>query len=212
MTAADEADEAEESAAARGPRTRILAAARQVFAEKGFWGGTLNEVAVAAGLTRPGLLHYYPSKQDVLIALLEDRDRWVREAVPDRAAGATMIEYLDAELTDVLPVLLEERRLMQLAHMMTAEAASEQHPAHDWVAARYEAIRDRLSDCVRSSIAAGDAPSTIDPESTAAAMLGTMEGLENQWLVDPDAVDVAHTLAQLRILLTAARPGPSTGA
>ena len=197
----------EESAAA-DPRTRILAAARKVFAARGFWGGTLNDVAVAAGLTRAGLLHYYPSKQDVLIALLEDRDRWVREAVPDRAAEATMIEYLDAEVADVLPVLLEERQLMQLAHMMTAEAAGEQHPAHDWVAARYAAIRERLSDCVRSSIAAGDAPADLDPESTAAAMLGGLEGLENQWLVDPEAVDVAHSLAQLRILLTAARPTP----
>jgi AcrR family transcriptional regulator len=197
----------DESPAGADSRTRILAAAWQVFAAKGFWGGTLNEVAVTAGLTRAGLLHHYPSKQDVLIALLEDRDRWVREAVPDRAAGATMREYLDAEVADVLPVLLEERRIMQLAHMMTAEAAGEQHPAHDWVAGRYAGIRDRLSDSVRSSIAAGEAPADLDPEATAAAMLGTMEGLENQWLVDPEAVDIAHALAQLRILLTAARPG-----
>ena len=42
--------------------------------------------------------------------------------------------------------------------------------------------------------------------ATAAAMLGTMEGLENQWLVDPEAVDVSHALAQLRILFGAARP------
>ena len=198
----------DEGAAATDPRTRILAAARQVFGARGFWGGTLNDVAVAAGLTRAGLLHYYPSKEDVLIALLEDRDRWVREAVPDRAAGATMLEYLDAEMADVLPVLLEERQLMQLAHLRTAEAAGERHPAHDWVAARYEGIRDRLSDCVRSSIAAGDAPADLDPESTAAAMLGTLEGLENQWLVDPEAVDVAHALGQLRILFAAARPTP----
>ena len=197
-----------EETAATDPRTRILAAARKVFAARGFWGGTLNDVAVAAGLTRAGLLHYYPSKQDVLIALLEDRDRWVREAVPDRAAEATMIEYLDAEIADVLPVLLEERQLMQLAHMMTAEAPDEQHPAHEWVAARYEGIRDRLSDSVRSSIAAGEAPADLDPTSTAAAMLGTMEGLENQWLVDPEAVDVSHALAQLRILFGAARPTP----
>jgi AcrR family transcriptional regulator len=188
------------------PRTRILTAARQVFSAKGFWGGTLNEVAVTAGLTRAGLLHYYPSKEHVLIALLEDRDRWVREAAPDRAATVTMIEYLDAEVADVLPALLEERQLMQLAHMMTAEAAGEQHPAHDWVAARYEAIRERLAECVRNSITEGDAPPGIDPDSTAAAMLGTLEGLENQWLVDPDAVDVAHALSQLRILLIAARP------
>ena len=197
-----------EEDAAPGPRARLLAAARTVFAARGFWGGTLNDIAVAAGLTRAGLLHYYPSKQDVLIALLEDRDKWVREAAPDRTAEVTMIEYLDAEVADVLPALLEERQLMQLAHMMTAEAADEHHPAHDWVAERYAGIRERLSDSVRSSIAAGEAPADLDPTATAAAMLATMEGLENQWLVDPEAVDVAHSLAQLRILLTAARPTP----
>jgi len=189
------------------PRTRILTAARQVFAAKGFRGGSLNEIAVAAGLTRAGLLHHYPSKQDVLVALLEERDRWVREVVPQSSGGATMIEYLDAEVADVLPTLLDEQELMQLAHMMTAEAAREPHPAHDWVARRYQVIRARLAERVRNSAAAGELPDGLDPEATAALMLGIMEGLENQWLVEPEAIDIPHALAQLRTLLIAARPG-----
>ena len=52
----------------------ILAAARQLFAKHGYRGTSLASIAEAAGLSQPGLLHHYPSKTALLLAVLASRD------------------------------------------------------------------------------------------------------------------------------------------
>ena len=59
----------------RRARTRaaLLRAAGRVFAEQGFHGATLESVAAAAGVSKGALYHYFPSKEQLFLALLEDR-------------------------------------------------------------------------------------------------------------------------------------------
>ena len=59
----------------RRARTRaaLLRAAGRVFAEHGFHQATLEAVAAAAGLSKGALYHYFPSKEQLFLALLEDR-------------------------------------------------------------------------------------------------------------------------------------------
>jgi TetR/AcrR family transcriptional regulator len=60
------------------PRTRIqarnskaiLEAALEVFSANGFRGATLDQIAERAGLSKPNLLYYFPSKEAVHVALL----------------------------------------------------------------------------------------------------------------------------------------------
>ena len=49
----------------------ILDAARKVFAEKGFAGTTMEEIAERSGLAKGTLYLYFPSKQDIYIATLK---------------------------------------------------------------------------------------------------------------------------------------------
>ncbi len=51
-------------------RDAILEAALEVFSQAGFRGATLDEVAAKAGLSKPNLLYYFPSKEAVHNALL----------------------------------------------------------------------------------------------------------------------------------------------
>ena len=60
------------------PKTRIqernsraiLEAGLEVFAQQGYRGATLDEIAVVAGLSKPNLLYYFPSKDAVYAAIL----------------------------------------------------------------------------------------------------------------------------------------------
>lgn len=49
----------------------ILEAALEVFSQHGFRGATLDQIAESAGLSKPNLLYYFPSKEAVHRALLE---------------------------------------------------------------------------------------------------------------------------------------------
>lgn len=56
----------------------ILAAALDVFAAQGFRGATLDQIADAAGLSKPNLLYYFASKEEMYRALLERQlDDWL---------------------------------------------------------------------------------------------------------------------------------------
>ena len=52
-------------------RAAILEAALDVFSQAGFRGATLDQIARAAGLSKPNLLYYFPSKEAIHNALLE---------------------------------------------------------------------------------------------------------------------------------------------
>lgn len=59
----------------RRARTRaaLLRASGRVFAEHGFHQATLEAVAAEAGVSKGALYHYFPSKEQLFLALLEDR-------------------------------------------------------------------------------------------------------------------------------------------
>ncbi|MEY1557203.1 TetR family transcriptional regulator C-terminal domain-containing protein [Yoonia sp. R2331] len=52
-------------------RAAILAAGLDAFSQYGFRGTTLDQIAEAAGLSKPNLLYYFPSKDAIYTALLE---------------------------------------------------------------------------------------------------------------------------------------------
>lgn len=59
-------------------REAILDAALEVFSAHGFRGATLDQIAEGAGLSKPNLLYYFPSKEEVHKALLTGLlDTWL---------------------------------------------------------------------------------------------------------------------------------------
>jgi TetR/AcrR family transcriptional regulator len=68
-------------------RVRILDAALDAFSAQGFRGATLDQIARAAGLSKPNLLYYFPSKEAMHLALIEAlMDTWLdplRKLDPD---------------------------------------------------------------------------------------------------------------------------------
>ncbi len=85
------------------PRTRIqqknqetiLDAALEVFAAQGFRGATLDQIAEVAGLSKPNLLYYFPSKEAMHQALLTRLlDTWLDPLRAMNPAGDPMAEIM----------------------------------------------------------------------------------------------------------------------
>jgi AcrR family transcriptional regulator len=179
------------AASPTAPRGRILSAAAAVFAHRGFNGGSLTDIATGADMTRPGVLHHYPSKQAVLLALLDQRDRDLQALLPN--ATHWMLSDTLAYLKSVSAAVLHDRELVRLAHTLTAEASDVDHPARPWVLRRQRLVRADFERAITNSQQAGEIEASVDPVALAGAMLGAIEGIENQWLVDPE-FDVAAAI------------------
>jgi TetR/AcrR family transcriptional regulator len=92
------------------PKTRIqqknseaiLEAALEVFSAQGFRGATLDQIAEVAGLSKPNLLYYFPSKEAIHQALLTALlDTWLdplREMDPKGEPVAEIMGYVRRKL------------------------------------------------------------------------------------------------------------------
>ena len=59
-------------------REIILEAALEVFAQHGFRGATIDQIADAAGMSKPNLLYYFHSKEDIHVTLMQRLlDTWL---------------------------------------------------------------------------------------------------------------------------------------
>ena len=81
---------------AQARREQILDVAVQVFARNGFHSTSMNDVADAAGVTKPVLYQHFDSKQDLYMALLEEVGNRmitsITKAAADVASGREQTE------------------------------------------------------------------------------------------------------------------------
>ena len=83
-------------------RKAILDAALEVFSAYGFRGATLDQIAIKAGLSKPNLLYYFPSKDAIYVAVLEDTlEEWLqplKDLDPTGDPVEEIARYIDAKL------------------------------------------------------------------------------------------------------------------
>lgn len=192
-----------------GPE-RVLDAALEVFSQRGFRGGSLNEIATRSGYTRAGLLHHFPSKEALLVAVLE---KWASEVgltTLVTTGNLSLVELADT-FEGYIHATLEHRQFVLLAHIMSAEAGGDAHPAREWVKQRDQRLRDGIAATIRRSIDRGEYPADVDPDATAAVILAVVVGLEDQWLINPEAVDPVASIKALRQITLAPWRDSSAG-
>jgi AcrR family transcriptional regulator len=84
--------QSERRAATRGA---LVAAARQLFAERGFAGVSREEIVERAGVTRGAMYHYFASKEALFQAAYEEVERDLCDALAAAAAaGSDPVEEL----------------------------------------------------------------------------------------------------------------------
>jgi TetR/AcrR family transcriptional regulator len=76
-------------------RRKILDAALDVFSAHGYRGATLDQIAAAAGLSKPNMLYYFSGKEDIHITLLNQlMETWLDPLIEMDADGDPMEELL----------------------------------------------------------------------------------------------------------------------
>lgn len=164
-------------------RSRIIQAATRIFASSGYRGTTMKEIASSCGLTAKGVAHHFASKDELLMAVLAERDLQVSPA-PEAPSVS-----LDG-LFDSLAQARREPRIVELYTVLSAEAIAPDHPAHEYHRERYERVRAELGQFFELQIAGSGAASDLPPVDLAALFVAVVDGLQIQWLYDAQAVDL----------------------
>jgi len=174
-------------------REQILAVTTQLIAERGFWGLSMQDVADRCGLTVPGVLHHVGSKDGLLVAVLEHRDTQDARALAAElgwpAGDLTDTRELEAvALPEVCAALVRRNarqpEIVRLYAVLESEALAPDHPAHSYFAQRQRRVLDAFEQMARGR--------TAQPRRLAMTVLALMDGLQIQWLRNPDEVDFFH--------------------
>jgi AcrR family transcriptional regulator len=176
-------------------RQEILTAALEVFAERGYRGSSLAAVAERVGLTQQGVLHYFPSKDVLLTEVLRLRDE-----MDVRVMSATSNGRL-ADIERLVAYNATRAGLVQSFTVLSAESVTEDHPAREFFTERYQQVRSDLARLIRAEL--GDpVPSGVTADDAAALLVAVMDGLQQQWLLEPGAIDMPALVAAFNRLLS----------
>ena len=133
-------------------RQAILDAALEVFSRNGFKGATLDQIAGAAGLSKPNLLYYFPSKEviyhDLLAGLL---DTWLDPLRAIDPAGDPVEEVL----TYVRAKLALSREFPRESRLFASDIIHGAETMHDDIGAPLRDLVDRFAVIAKGWIGTG---------------------------------------------------------
>ncbi|MBG6239059.1 AcrR family transcriptional regulator [Mycetocola sp. CAN_C7] len=195
----------EAGAARRGPyaksaerRRSIVAAAHTVFAAQGYRSGSLQDVADLVGMSQTSLLHYFPKKQDLLFAVLNWRDSITGDGTTPPDLDETFIDAVvrQAAYNEEYP------GVMELYTVLCAESLTAAHPGRDFFVTRFHNLRRAYVEVFEGMERDGLLRPGVDSSRAAASLVALWDGIQTQWLLEPDAIDTAACLRDYLQLLT----------
>jgi AcrR family transcriptional regulator len=183
-------------------RQQILDSVITLLAQRGGDRASLRSVAEAIGVSHTALRHYFPSRDELLVEAYRAHEARAAGDAPPAATSAVRLIIEAAERNRSIPGLVE------LYATLTTEALQEQHTVtREFIRDRFRSLRQELAARIAADQRAGAVAAGIDPLDAAALVIAASDGLQVQWLLDPDAVDVGRSLSILERLLPPA-PAP----
>lgn len=157
-------------------RRELADAACRVIACEGLTGGTLTLVAAEAGWSIGSIRHYFPTKNDLLVAALWHIGERIDERIRRRTAGGMRLADLRTAGTELLPLDTERRQesLVWLAFVAQAAidptlASMAEQIARD--------LRGPFVTRIREAVRAGELPAHLDAELEATHLQVLFDGL-----------------------------------
>lgn len=192
-------------------RQRLLDAAAAIFAERGFYGASLEDIAERAGFSRGAFYSNFDTKEDLFLALLDDR--------------------VDADLEALRALERDGSPHAFLAFLAGRGSRSRQREAQEWallsaefwlhvlrhphlvpkLASRQRAARSALARVIETTCAQMGLALPGRPEELASLVLAVDDGLVVQEALDPTAVPADLRMRALALFVGGMVAGSSAG-
>jgi AcrR family transcriptional regulator len=177
-------------------RDRLIQAAMDTFAQRGYHGATVDDIVAASETSKGAFYHYFPSKQGIFLSLLEQLVQMVEAGVELAIAqeeGA--LAKVEAALRIVLEVASTRRDLARILLIEAAALGPEFEQSRLRIHRRFAALIERHLD----RAAADGAIAAQDTRTAARAWIGAINEVVTQELATGG--DLMAALPPLRALL-----------
>ncbi|MEV7631850.1 TetR/AcrR family transcriptional regulator [Microbacterium sp. NPDC089318] len=163
-------------------RERIIDACEALYSTKGFRATTVKEVAAIAGISDRGLVHHFPTREDLLLAVLERYEQRSADALVRDDPLETVRALVEQEES-----LERDPRIAELRTVLSAEATDPAHPAHDHYRRNYQEWHLFLVSLFDDLAAGGRLRQGTDHDHLAAMATALTDGLQLQRFYDEES-------------------------
>ncbi len=181
-------------------RQEILDRAIEVFRRRGADGTSLRRIAESIGVSHAALLHYFDSREQLLVAVYDHAAAKQHEeevAHPTEPGVEGMIAAATANV--------DVPGFVQLYSTLVAAALEvDSGVGKDYFTSRFERLRAELGETFRAQQAEGSIRDDVSADHLAALLIAASDGLQIQWLLD-ESVGLSDTLRTFGMLLQAPR-------
>lgn len=168
-------------------RQAMILAALELVRERGPNAVTLGDVGERVGTTHAAVLYHFRSRRELLLAVLEERDRRAR-AVLDRCWAPGGLVAL-RKLADVGRNIEREPNFTKLAWVLQAESLGDDRVGR-YFRSRYQYIRGGLSRAMRIGQERGEIRPDFAVDARAAQVAAMIDGIAHQHFIDPEDVNL----------------------
>ncbi len=165
---------------------KLFEAAARVFEEQGIGGASIEAIAAAAGFTRGAFYSNFASKDELIIAMLENHvDQSIRRNLDLLARHTTVTDFIGA-LKTVDRSQQDPLGRSPLLHMEMILFVARAEKRRPELAKRLRARRKLVSEIVETTFSNSARTGAKDPGWTAAILLALEDGFRLHRLIDPE--------------------------
>lgn len=178
-------------------RDKLFDAAARVFEEQGIGGASIEAIAAAAGFTRGAFYSNFVSKDELIIAMLEDHvAQSIRRSLDLLAKHQNLDDFLDAfkRMDRSQQDPLGRSPLLHMEMILFVARAEKRRPE---LAKRLRARRKLIADIVETTLKDSGRPASLNPAWTAAVVLALEDGFRLHRLIDPETTPADSFLRAL---------------
>jgi AcrR family transcriptional regulator len=170
-------------------REELLDAALGLYSIEGYAGASIARIADLVGISVAGVLHHFPNKVALLMAVLTRRDE-VNQKVADQMQIEPTLDGFIEGLQQINRSNATAPGVIRAFSILNAESLVDSHPAWEWFQSRYQMIHERMRARLDYLVASGEVRGDVDLDGIIQQVLAMMDGLQLQWLRFPEKVDL----------------------
>jgi AcrR family transcriptional regulator len=167
-------------------REKLFEAAARVFEEQGIGGTSIEAIAAAAGFTRGAFYSNFTSKDELIIAMLEDHvEQSIRRNLDLLARHKNLADFIEALRTmdRSRQDPLGRAPLLHMEMILFVARAEKRRPD---LAKRLRARRKLITDIVETTLKNSGRTGYLNPTWTGAILLALEDGFRLHRLIDPE--------------------------
>jgi TetR/AcrR family transcriptional regulator, fatty acid metabolism regulator protein len=179
-------------------RERILDAAADVFADKGYYGAAVDDIVRASDTSKGSFYFHFPNKRGIFTALLDHLTSRLFSRVEQAIGGeADPVRKLDAALLAAVTAFAQRRRL---ARLLLVEAAGLGHAMDEHLMAVHERFIALIARHLEEAASLGRIP-PVDAQLAATVWMGALNEVVIRWLHTGQPAHLQDAIPTLRALL-----------